>query len=407
MASYETSASDVTTAIDESLAAGAVSEQTATAIKEIVDSLATAGDAVTIDQATTNIVSAADVTAPVVMMAADTKANVTFGADSPVKAMVVGGAGDSVVKFETSDNVTVQLQGGNNDSVSTGAGDDSITFAGGTATIDTGEGNDTVVLQGGTDGGEATVTGGSGNMTVNIDFDLADTNVKATVDAGDGFDGVAVGGSRAEHFFEFVNGFFRMVKNAVSAHDDGVRAAAEPNAYVDMTNVNVVTFTDDAGEIADITILADTAGEALVGRLYQVALGRQAIDLGADGKTELTTSLDYWTNEFGAGNEMSAEQLDHMARAIVNSDEFVTKYGDMNGQEFANAMFANLNDVATQAGLEQITQIGDLTVDDFAAAINNNTMSMQDVAIQIANSNEAIQLLGDAQYIITAPDIAG
>lgn len=402
MASYETSAADVTIAIDDALAAGAISGATAAAIKDIVDQLEASGQTVAVDAATTDITDAAAVTAPVVMMAADTSANVTFGADSPVKAMIVGGAGDSNVVFETSDDVSVQLQGGTGDSVATGAGDDSITFTGGTATINTGEGDDQVILQGGTDGGHATIQGGSGNMVIDIQADLAADGVTASIDAGDGFDAVSLNQGKAGHFFEFMNGVFRLVKNAINAHDDDMAVAAgrADNGGIDMVNVNVVQFTD-GDTIKDITILADTQGEAMVGRLYAVALGRQAIDHdGANGTggTNLN-GLDFWIDTFGAGN--ADADLDHLAKSLVNCQEFNDKYGAMSEQDFANAMFANLNAIAAD-GATTITQVNGMTAADYATQIANGTLSMQDAAIAIANSAEAVKVMGmdGSQYII-------
>lgn len=401
MASYESDLAAVTESIDTALAAGSVSQATADAIKSIVADLETSGQAVVVDQVTTNIESAAQVTGEVVMMDANTSANVTFDANSNVQAMVVGGAGNSNVVFETSKDVTVQLQGGANDSVSTGSGNDSITFTGGTATIDTGEGDDTVVLQGGTGGGYAELKGGSGNMNIKLEVDLAVDGVTASIDAGDGFDSVSMNQGREGHFFSFLNGVFKMVKQAIMARDGD---AADDQGGIQMQNVNVVQFTDgmdDDGNdiISDITILADTKGEAMVGRLYQVALGRMAIDHtgeGDDGSTILN-GLNYWIEEFGAGND--DVDLNHLAHSFVNCDEFNNKYASMSAEDFANAMFNNLN-MATSGA--PITEVNGMTAADYAAQIASGAMSMQDAAIEIANSQEAVKVMGvdGSQYVI-------
>lgn len=389
MANYE-DAAGVTDVINNAAAAGGLSQETADAINTIVNQLADNGQAANAEVVATDITSAAQVTAPVVIMDANTKADVTFTADSPVKAMVVGGAGDSNVKFETNDDVAVQLGGGENDSVATGGGNDTITFAGGSATIDTGEGDDQVVIQ---NEGHAEIKGGSGNMTIQIQTDIS--GASASIDAGDGFDAVSLTQGRVGHFFSFLNGVFRMVKNAIDGHDEGIARAAESTGGLDMQNVNVVQFTDSDGNIEDLTILADTKGEAMVGRLYSIALGRQAID--ANGNATNIDGLTWWEESFGASKD--DVDLDHLAKSFVNCDEFYSKYGDnMTSQQFADAMFANLNAVNDTS----ITAVNGMTAADLAAQVESGALSRVDAAIMMANSQEAMQVTGvdGAQYVI-------
>lgn len=399
-ASYD-NADAILDIIADSADKGGISSETANAISEIIESMVTSGAAVTaatvaqID--TGSLTNASEVTAPIVLMGKNATADVTFDANSPVKAMVVGGGGESNVVFETSDDVTVQLQGGLKDTVSTGAGDDQITFAGGSATIDTGEGNDTVVLQGGDNGGEARITGGSGNMNIKIDFDLATVGVTATIDAGDGFDAVSIAQPKLPNMFSFLNGVFKMVAGSRGRAQDDVATQADEGG-IDMVNVNVVQFGEDAEHLDDITILADTKGEAMIGRLYKVALGRDAIDhtgAGATGDTTLA-GLNFWFEDAGAAKDDA--DLDHIAKSFVNCQEFNDKYGAMTAQEFADAMFANLN----KANGTSIEYVNGMTAADYAAQIANGSMTMQDVAIVIANSSEAVDVMGlnGSQYII-------
>lgn len=395
MASYNDAAS-VETVIDDSLAAGGISQTTADQIKELVSQLGAEGATNVAENVKTNITEAAQVTAPVVIMDPTTSAKVTFDANSEVKAMVVGGGGNSEVKFETSEAVTVQLQGGENDSVSTGSGDDAITFAGGTATIDTGEGNDVVVLQGGEKGGVATVQGGTGNMVVNLDFDLGTANVSASIDAGDGFDAVSISQPRGGFLIQFVNGVFNMVKNALSAHDGEGRAA---EGSIDMVNVNVVQFTGGDDTIDEISILATNEAQSLVGRLYQVALGREAIDHDGPNYTGGTNlvGLDNWMQAAAKIGNADQAGIDQMAYNLVNCTEFDDQYGTMSAQEFADAMFANLNKMNTGA---DITTVNNMTAADYAAQIASGQMNKIDVAIDIASSDVAQDLATGSQYVI-------
>lgn len=400
MASYENAAA-ITETIQAAEAAGGISSATAAAITALVEELNNTGSVVAVEQVDSNITSAdaAQIDAPIVLMAENTNIQATFDDTSAVKAIVVGGAGNSNVAFTTSDDVTVQLQGGTGDSVATGAGDDAITFTGGSATINTGEGDDQVILQGGTDGGSATVEGGSGDMVVQIEVDLATDGVNATIDAGDGFDQVTLAQPKAGHFFEVVgNGIFKLVSRALSGHDDGIAARAASEAGgVTMENVNVVTFTNGGEDsIQDIAILADNKAQAMVGKLYAVALGREAIDFAEDGykgDTELT-GLNFWLDQAAA----EGTDLDHLYQSLVNCEEFDNLYGKLNDQDFANAMFANLGKIAGST----ITSVDGMTAADYAAQIASGAMTRADAAIQIAGSEQASDLLGvdGAQYVI-------
>lgn len=382
MASYEQSGAAVDNAINDALNQGTISQTTADAIKDIVNQLGGASANVEIANVETGVLTDAAIAAPIIMMGADASANVEFAADSPVQAMVVGGGGESNVVFQTSDNVTVQLSGGMNDSVQTADGHDTVTFAGGSATIGTGTGNDTVVLD---------------MDKINMD----DPTTSASIDAGDGFDSVSIGAShRADLFFSFVNGVFRMVKQAITGRDGDIAAQADAGqASIDMTNVNVVTFTDSEGNIEGATILADTDGEAAVGRIYNVVYGREGVDSNAQGTN--VDGIDFWFETYGASKDMTADQLNDLSRAMVGSSEFDAKYGSMDAQAFADAMFKNVNDLKAV----DVTTINEMTAADFANAINSGQMTKQDVAVLIANSDAAVQALEDSQNMVTSDGI--
>lgn len=326
--------------------------------------------------------------AQVIVMGADSSAEVTFAADSPVQTMVVGGGGSSVVKFETEKPVAVQLGGGSNDSVETGAGDDTITFTGGEATINTGEGNDTVVLQSGlnSDGtvnaGVATVRGGSGSMTIQ----LQSMDVSAEIDAGAGFDRINVGQDILDMVFRFVDGKFRMHHSPRGRSADD--AADGPS--IGMENVNVVTFGgEDDGTADAITVLANSQGDAIVASLYKVALGRYGLDAPDDGQLG---GIEFWVDQFDQSNEQ------HLVYSFLNCDEFHSKYDNMSATEYVQALFDNLG----AANGTTVTTVAGKTVADFAATITDDPVSRYDVAWTVATSEEAINILGQdgANYFV-------
>lgn len=412
MASYEDAAATITT-ITEAAEAGGISQATADAITSIVqqvDADPTVEVVVATDVSTITADNAAEVAAStVVLQAADASANVTFTEDTAVQAMVVGGGGNSNVVFETTKAVTVQLQGGVNDSVSTGSGDDTITFAGGEATIATGDGHDTVVLQGGEAGGTVYIDGkGSGDtsgevvnkLDVKLEFDLSTTQVQATIDAGDSsFDTIQLTAKptwaqdkadfrvKDAHKIDFdpTSGTFTM--KAKDADGNTV----EDGGSVTMTNVNIVQFGDTT-QLEDIAILATTKEQATIAKLYEVALGRQAIDKAGDGSfdesnSDANTILDGINNWYNLINQgANAEEL---YKGFVNCEEFNNKYGDnsgMSADQFVNEMFKNADVTGgTVLGKDAAA---------WKAEIENGTISRQDAAMQISTADEVVTSTG-------------
>lgn len=391
MASYE-DAAGIGSIIADSAAAGAISAETAAAIQDLLDQIqSTGGDSAVVaavEVVDTNITSVDQIsdTAQVLIQGPDASANVTFAPTDNVTTMVVGGGGNSKVEFTTSEDVTVQLQGGENDSVATGAGNDAITFAGGSATIDTGEGNDTVVLQ---NEGNANVIMGAGDGIVSLQGLVG----AATIDAGDGFDRVSSQSFRHDHTFSWANGRFHM-------HSD---------AALEMENVNVVTFdTDGDGTIDEITVLADTVGESMIAKLYQVALGREAIDEGngwlADGLENTVANhqmggFNWWTTQAGAESLTDDADLLALAERFFGCDEVVNKYEGMSNADYVAALFSNMNAMGT--GTAATTADG-TTADQFVAMLDSGQMTQAQVAMEIAMSTEATDIMGldGAQYVI-------
>lgn len=367
MANYEDSAA-LAGVISGAANSGQISQATADAINQLIQDLGATGQ-----HATTSITTAAAVTAPILVMAEGTSVNATFGANSDVQAIVLGKTDEaSNIVFEGTKDVTVQLGGADGDKVVTAGGDDNITFTGGSATVDTGAGNDTIVLQG--DGGTLDVTGGAGDMTIALET----TNVAATIDAGDGFDQITT--TQARGLFSFL---YDAASNVFKMMSRG-RAADDTN--ITMENVNIVSFDEDAnGSVDNITVLASNEGQAMVARLYQVALGREAVD--GSGSNTNVDGLQFWfENEAnGLGGDAAKADLDHVYQSMLACKEFQDNIAGKDGNAIVNMLASNMGNVAT---------VGDNSLAYYAQQIDNGAMSAEDVAILFAQSSEAAQFVG-------------
>lgn len=342
--------------------AGGVSQATATAITQLINDLQASGSTIEVAQDVTSITAAnvaAVAAAPIVMMGDNTSVNATFGANSDVQALILGKTDvASNIVFDTAKDITVQLGGASGDKVTTGSGADNVTFAGGSATVDTGAGNDTVVIQG---AGDLNVRqGGKGDMDIRLESD----QVQATIDAGDGFDKLILEDARSAHTFEVVNGKFVM-------HSDNA---------ITMDGVNVVTFENSAEQIQDIAILASNEGQAMVGRIYQVALGRQAIDGNAAGTN--VDGLKFWLDMVEEG----AYNTDQIYQAMLACPEFAQKYDKLDNEQFVTTMMKNIG--------ANVTTVNGATAAEYAAQLNSGAISRADLAIDFAQSSEAVTALG-------------
>lgn len=358
MPSYEASVGDVLGSLTGP--SSGLSEATQSAITAL---LAGMGTSVAV-LATTDAISSADAStnATVITQTGDVSANVRFGADSPVQVMTVGSGGNSNVTFTTNNDVIVVLTGGEGDSVTTAAGKDNVTFAGGSATIDTGLGNDEIVIS-------------------------RDAEGSASIDAGDGFDTVRmVGERRDDHHFSFRNGKFFM----------------NSDAELQMDNVNIVAFdTSGDGQADSITVLATSAGDALVARLYQVALGRGGLDQangtnGLTGDAAVTGQLGgiaFWTDVYNAD-----ANLQQTVRAFCNCDEFHAKYDNMTDLQYVQTLFNNLGG--------NVNAVNGMTAAELAQTINGSMDARYEIAGLIASSDQAIQILGadGTGYVIDGYD---
>lgn len=309
--------------------------------------------------------------APVVIMSADSAgADVTFGADSKVEALVLGGGNDNIT-FQGDKGVTVET-GGGNDSITTADGSDTIAVTGGgNVTVNTGEGNDKVILQG---DGTAHISSGAGDSTYLLQTDAA----SATINAGDGFDHLVVGEDRAAHIFDVDS-----KTGTTVMHSDNT---------VTMTGVQVVGFDKNGdGQITsadNISILAENANDSLIGKLYKIALGREAID-GADGWGHSTLGgINWWMNQFEKGQTDGTTE--HLVRSFLNCDEFHDKYDNMSNADYVNTLFANLgvNDANLAA--------------DYLGQLDTGVMDRAQVAWALAESEAATQIMGidGSNYVV-------
>lgn len=281
-------------------------------------------------------------------------ANVTVEAASGQDRVLVAGGGDDAITVTGGGNVTVET-GGGNDTVITGEGTDQVVITGGGASsVNTGEGGDTIVISG---SGAPTVDAGGGNDTIR----LASDQGQATVDGGTGFDTAALDDARGNHRFTVQDGI--VVLNS---------------APTQLDNVEVVQYNDG------ISIIADNANEAIVGRLYEVLFDREADVPG----------LEYWLDALESGMSISG-----IANSFVESQEFQDANASVSNEAFlANLYQGMAGREADQAGLEfWLTQM------------EENNFSKADVAVSFAQSAEAIELMGidGNQYIIDIFDISG
>lgn len=378
--SYESTAADVIGSLESS----DLSTATKDAITSLINDLAAADQAPVVASFATGVVTAETLAATagaeaanIIMMSGDSSADISFAADSPVQAITVGAGGNSNIQFETEKDVTVALQGGEGDTVATGAGNDTITIQGGSATVDTGSGNDTVAIT----GGDAEILGGDGNLVVDI---AAGAAGNATIDGGLGFDLVKIVSSVVEHTFQFVAGKFIM----------------NSDFELDMANVNVVGF-DSSGDglYNTATVLADTAAESLVGKLYNIALGRTETGALDGDTTNQMGGIEFWTETYPS--EDAESSLAQTVYSFLNCEEFHSKYDVMNNEQYVTTLFENM-------GLAADATIGGKSLADYVSAIDGNAdqnIARYDVAWAIAASEEAVQVLGaDGQKFVIDAD---
>ena len=320
-----------------------------------------------------------------ILMSKNTAAK--FTAEANTTAMTVGGLGNSNVKFVSNHDISVVLQGGDNDSVSTADGNDDIVYDGGAnVKINAGNGDNFVHIGG--KGADNTVAVGTGSGNDLFELGKSTVSEGVSIGAGDGFDRLTTEGNRAQHVFSVENGVFKM----------------HGNAPVDMTDVEVVTFTK-TGTLApsdEITVLASNAEDSLVAKLYAIVYGRDALD-GQDGimptHDNYLEGINFWMQEFEKQSDNDGS-LSHLVSAFMNGAEFERDFSNKSNADIVNTFFANLGKVA---GSTPDTVAGH-TAAEFTQMVDNGQMSIQDVAQAMGTSAEAVKILGadGAAYVVDA-----
>lgn len=361
MAQYE----DSTTTVIQNVGASGLAQNTKDAIEAILSgTTSTSMDTYTQGQTAaegTRIVTVSsdqqltnDPGAPVIIMdAASAGAQVTLDTSTNNRVLVAGG-GNDVITTTGSGNVTVET-GGGNDNITTGSGQDFVTVTGsGSSTISTGDGVDQVVITG---SGSVTVDAGDSNDLIT----LATDGGQATVDGGTGFDRAGLDDARGNHTFSTQGGV--LVLNSTPTQ---------------LERVEVVQFNDG------ISVLADSASEASMARLYEVLFDREA-DLGG---------LEYWSGALDSGMSIS-----EVASRFIDSQEFDDAYASVTNEAFLANLYQGMAGREADAGglAYWLTQMED------------NNMSKAEVALSFAYSAEAVELMGidGNHYVIDISDMTG
>ncbi len=332
--------------LSSSLAANpSISDSTIAAISSLLN-LDTASTTVAVASfdATTGVVTGPEgVTPEVVTISADV--NTLARAAAPqinVDLKAVADASVFIIQSDAGVTATLATTAGADKIIVGGNGNDNITVTGdANVTVDGGDGNDVITTGGGNDtviGGAGVnfITTGAGNDTI-----ITGAGIANTIDAGTGFDTVAIGGARGD--FTVAQSGSTLILNG----DDQTTS---------VTHAEFLTFTG-----GQTLAIADNADDAAVLRLYEGLLGR---DVDANGAEFFTTAHD---------NGVSAASL---ADVVVNSAE----YKDVLVDNYLDSLYNNLLNTGT--GADQAGQ-------DFWSNAVANGQSLAQVTASIAASAEA------------------
>lgn len=297
-----------------------------------------------------------------------------FQGDTGVNATLATTTGDKVI-VGTNGNDTITVTGDANVTVEGGDGNDVIT---------TGGGNDTVI--GGA--GVNFISTGAGNDTI-----ITGAGIANTIDAGTGFDTVAIGGARAD--FQIAQSGSTLVLNG----DDQTTS---------ITNAEFLTFTDNS-----TVAIANNAEDAAVLRLYEGLLGRDADQGGAEFFTTAHAN-GASTTQLAEIFVNSAEYKDVLVDNYLDSlyTNLLGRAADQDGQDFwsnavangqtlaqvtasiaasAEAQGTTISDTAFVQSLYEsaLGREADTSGQDFWVNALSNGTSRTDIASSIINSTEA------------------
>jgi Ca2+-binding RTX toxin-like protein len=246
--------------------------------------------------------------------------------------VIDGGKGNDILYGNVDDDT---LSGGEGDDIVEGGfGNDTLYGNEGTDTVSGDEGNDVI------DGGKGTDT-----LYGNDDDDtLSGGEDDDFIDGGDGTDTLLLTGRDARDYsFRFHNG------NAVITHKDGGTDGTDTVA-----NVEMIRFTGE-----------DMRTDAVVGRLYEALLNREADHGGKQGWVQ--------ANESGLS-------IHDIATGFLQSAEAKLLHAEMTDVEYVNMLYTTaLDRSADREGL-----IG------WTKALENGSMDRADVLLSFANSAEKL-----------------
>jgi hypothetical protein len=291
-----------------------------------------------------------------------TDASVLASADGEVGVATIDGSdGDDLIvgsigndRLSGSNGNDTVSGGEGNDFIDGGYGNDSLSGNGGDDTIYGDEGNDFIDGGSGNDilngsDGHDTFSGGEGNDF--IDGGYGDDTASGGegndfIDGGGGTDTLLLAGRDARDYsFRFHNG------NAVITHKDGGTDGIDTVA-----NVEMIRFTG-----------ADLRADAVIGRLYEALLNREADQDGKHG----------WVQAHESG--LSTHDIAHQ---FLESAEAKLLQGEMSDVEYVNMLYTT----ALDRGADREGLIG------WTKALETGSMDRADVLLSFVNSAEKLSL---------------
>jgi hypothetical protein len=255
------------------------------------------------------------------------------------------------VIFSGSAGVQVVLDGGNEQVVEFGSGNDFVVLSESASNkfIDLGAGIDT--FTGNSQSNQ--VVAGSGDKLIDLGAggDAIDiTGSSGTFDGGSGFDTAFINGSASDYSVEVVDGVLRITNNGSGETSD-------------LSNLEYVKFADGS-----VIINVQDDVDAAIARIYEVALDRAADASG----------INFWIDQ----SDLTGATTIALAESFLVSDEFTSDNGkpvsEMSDTEFLNIVYENAFERAPDAGGLQFW------VDQLAGG-----MSRGEVVVRFAFESEA------------------
>ncbi len=230
--------------------------------------------------------------------------------------------------------------------------------------------NQTLIFTG---DGQVTVETGAGSDIITVA-----PGVEATIDTGEGFDGVVITKSGGNVSFEI---------------DADGNLLVTGSSYT-LAGVEVVQFTDS------LSVIAQDEDQAIVARLYQILFDREPDMEG----------LEYWFDtlqdaSFGDGTY----DMWDVTHAFMNSDEFAAKYADLTDEEYLTELYLGMTGRAPDAeGMSYWLDVLANPEEMIAGWTGDGDNAYVHVNYAFAYSSEATEAMGldGTQYIVPLYDMA-